>query len=119
MYGKQRRHRICKEAAVRLQVRKAPAEKLSEKSAIIREADTIQKQLDRESAREPSSQVMAAQPRKPTQNRAHRNKPDDSKDKIIDGYCWYHRTHRHRARKCLEGCKKYVDLPAKNAIGGQ
>ena len=46
-------------------------------------------------------------------------KDDKDKDKIIDGYCWYHRTHKHRARKCLEGCKKYVDLPAKNATGGQ
>ena len=104
-------------AAVRLQVRKAPSEKLAEKSTIIREADTIQKQLDRESARESSGHVMAAQPRKPTQYKAHQNKPDDTKDKIIDGYCWYHRTYRNRARRRLEGCKRYIDLP-KNASGG-
>ena len=108
-------------AAVRLQVRKAPSEKLTEKSAVIREADTIQKQLDKESAKEPSGHVMSTQPKKPTHNKHYQSasKSDDTKDKIIDGYCWYHRTHRHRARKCLEGCKKFVDLPAKNATGGQ
>ena len=107
-------------AAVRLQVRKAPSAKLSDKSAVVREADTIQKQLDKEMAKEPSGHAMAAQPKKYQQNRqAQQNRFDDTKDKIIDGYCWYHRTHKHRARKCLEGCKKFVDLPAKNGTGGQ
>ena len=106
-------------AAVRLQIRKAPAEKTTDKSAAIREADTIQKQLDKEAAREPAGHVMASQPRKPSQSKHHQSNPDDTKDKIIDGYCWYHRTHRHRARKCLEGCKKFVHLPAKNATDGQ
>lgn len=78
---------------------------------IIRRADSLLKQLSEEDA---GKQIMAAQP-KQSKPRTQSYTPKD--DKIVDGYCWYHRTFRTKARQCLEGCRKY-NASSKNANNG-
>ena len=92
------------------QVRTQIQQSTEPRSIIIRRADSLQKQLIDEDAQKP---IMAAQPKQGKQ-RDRNYTPKD--DKIVDGYCWFHRTFRNRARQCLQGCKKYD--PSKNANNG-
>ena len=107
-------------AQVRLHI-DSPA-KPTDIAAVIKKADSAQKQLSKEAAGSlpHGSQVMAAQPASNPKRSTHKGNQhrDEDRDKIIGGHCWYHRVFRHQARRCLEGCKRYVDIP-KNLSGGQ
>ena len=104
---------------VSVQLDNAAASTSTEKAAVTRRADSIQKRLANETTS--SASTAAVQPasgsRKPQQQKSNQPR-DEARDKIIDGFCWYHRVFKHRSRRCLEGCKKYVDMP-KNASGNQ